>query len=233
MLPGAKEGGVTERGILFSAPMVRALLDGRKTQTRRLVRDQRAVSDVCGGGVEPVVWWPVVGARQLPCPYGQPGDRLWVRETWYDDFCPVPDPKSRKRDEDGNVEGIDYRATHDCHAYEAGCPCTGEGPERRSEWRPSIFMPRWASRVTLEVTEVRVERLNLISEGDARAEGVTTSQPGTVNGAPTTIHCFGPAAHRRAFALLWDAINGERAPWSANPWVWAVSFRRLQAAESP
>jgi hypothetical protein len=206
---------VKERPILFSGPMVLALLDGRKTQTRRLVgaRGFHAFE-----GDEDNDGWPLAPVERtgclarLPATYGAPGDRLWVRETWYDN-APSMTLQERTREPDGSIRGVEYRATHDCASFEDGCPCNPDGDGKRSEWRPSIFMPRWASRLTLEVTSVRVEPLQSISERDACAEGM---------GSPLTRDCKTPK-----FAALWDAINGERAPWASNPWVWVIEFRRL------
>ena len=181
---------MNERPILFSAPMIRAILSGAKTQTRRTVHPMHMS----------------ITGELLRYPYGEPGDRLWARETWahdadslemlralVDDIMPTRD------------YGPYYRATG---AYE------GSG----LRWRPSIHMPRWASRITLEVTDVRVERLQSISEEDALAEGV---DPLEWSGGPAN------ADARAAFRELWESINGKRAPWATNPWVWAISFRRL------
>lgn len=173
-----------ERPILFSAPMVRALLDGRKTQTRRVVKPQPTATReeairTYGKGGTFILEAGFFGVR---CPYGQLGDRLWVRETW------------------GACAGSPvYRADDN-----ATCPDGGR-------WKPSIHMPRWASRITLEVTGVRVERLQDISEEDAIAEGVPEQR-----GDPWAFQC------------LWDSINGarERCSWAANPWVWAITFSR-------
>jgi len=203
-----------ERPILFSAPMVRALLDGTKTQTRRLVKG--APDD--WEPVQPEVYSPTVVDRHgdeqpgpdaygagnkdgdcwIRCPYGQPGDQLWVRETWARD------------DEDG---ALMYRADlgrdMSADAWEQG---RLEGVPRY-RWRPSIHMPRQASRLTLEVTGVRVERLHQISRGDAMAEGCpfANMQDGE---SPV-----------RWYEYLWRAINGPDS-WDANPWVWVVEFRK-------
>lgn len=202
-----------ERPILFSAPMVRALLDGTKTQTRRLVKPQpEAVHDG-----EP--YWFVGGYRawtyrrtsdvlrkggkELPCPYGQAGERLWVRETWARD------------DEDG---ALMYRADlgrdMNADAWEQG---RLEGVPRY-RWKPSIHMPRAASRLTLEVTGVRVERLHQISRGDAMAEGCPF--PNLQDGESPV----------RWYEYLWRAINGPDS-WDANPWVWVVEFRKAHNAK--
>jgi hypothetical protein len=225
---------VKERPILFSAPMVRALLTGTKTQTRRLVRSMpgnrgapvgEEVKYWRRGEEDPLRWVGCDGFTigHLYCPYGEPGDRLWVRETWFDDFDRAPGEANEMNVDtfdDGSVDGIEYRASHDCASFEAGCPCNPNGDGKRSAWRPSIFMPRWASRITLEVTNVRVERLQDIAEADAAAEGV---DPDFGNA-----HTIAGRDYRRSFERLWDEINATRATWASNPWVWAVTFRRLQ-----
>lgn len=187
----------TERPILFSAPMVRALLAGTKTQTRRAVKPTPRRVD---GGVPyhdaPTWAHAEPGSAVVRCPYGRRGDRLYVRETWaaphsMDGHTPRFMPRDTR---------VHYAATEDRDGL---------------LWRPSIHMPRWASRITLEVTEVRVERLQAISEADARAEGFELGAP------PCT------DAPIRWYRHLWDQINGAGA-WDANPWVWAVSFRVIQ-----
>jgi hypothetical protein len=236
---------VKERGILFSAPMVRAVLRevDPKTQTRRLVKPQPAhgcryemngagthalhLADepTMPGGLRFVPPTPTSRDHRLACPYGQPGDRLWVKETWYDDFQRQPGEAHEMnvdRLDDGRIEGIEYRASHDCANFEAGCPCNPDGDGKRSEWRPSIFMPRWASRITLEVTSVRVERLQDITEEDALAEGVP---PLRAIAGGIEIPCA--PRYRDGFRQLWDAINGDRATWASNPWVWVVGFKRV------
>lgn len=215
-----------ERPILFSAPMVRAILEGRKTQTRRVVRDQ-------GGCLE----LDDYEDRQqcLSCyDFGAPGDRLWVRETWgyrgshwRSDRPEVEDIRIDYR-ADGARQTFTRRRDEDHRLPKQVCRCRGEGDEleRRMEhdeeltkywaaWRPSIYMPRWASRITLEVTGVHVERLQATSEEDARAEGVGEPSDG-----------WGRVAV--AFKELWDELNGKRAPWSSDPWVWVLEFRRVR-----
>jgi len=191
---------MTDRPILFSGPMVRALLDGSKTQTRRLMKpDGKYRLDlVCPADGGP--------AR---CPYGQPGDRLWVRETFYA-FGRWETRYSAKK---GRDEWHFIDMTAECgnwYFYDATSQPDAEKFRRSSitpMWwkRPAIFMPRWASRITPEITGVRVERLWDISDADARAEG-----------------CEGT---KLSYAKLWDAINGPGS-WDANPWVWVVEFRR-------
>jgi hypothetical protein len=176
-----------QRPILFSAPMVRAILAGKKSQTRRLMR---LGGEYDGGGQyltrddEWVDIWRM-------CPYGVPGDLLWVKET----FLPW--------DASGGVEKYIYRATEDLPAYSGS-------------WKPSLFMPRKASRITLKITGVRAERLQEISSGDILAEGVDLSQP------PHD-------TDRLAFARLWNSINAERGyGWDKNPWVWVINFKRIE-----
>lgn len=200
-----------ERPILFSAPMVRAILEGRKTQTRRVVK--RTPLEWLDSGLHPdFVALPENGL----CPYGQPGDRLWVRETWQG---PLVD----------DVDDVDdYRENPDKFRKPDFCEYAADGgpaPEFVTmdddlvqRWRPSIHMPRWASRILLEVVSVRVERLNDISEPDAMAEGVTLSAPVKPSRSERMA--------RDAYAELWESINGPGS-WEANPWVWVVEFKRV------
>lgn len=172
--------------------MVRALLDGRKTQTRREIRPQPMHVD---GGVPyraPKPHEPT-DAVFLPCRYGKSGDRLWVRETW------------REREPDQDTFSLEFRADRPEYKTRDDDPCA-------IPWRPSIHMPRAVSRITLEVTGVRVERLQDISEADARAEGV--------EGLGQMFDA------RTAYAALWQSIHGPGS-WAANPWVWCVEFKRL------
>ncbi len=198
-----------ERPILFSAPMVRALLAGTKTQTRRIVKSRDLEwMDVHQGLREP--------DNAERCPYGQPGgDRLYVREAWaaphaYDHLPPRLIPQDAR---------IHYAATEDRGGL---------------LWRPSIHMPRWASRITLEVTGVRVERLQEISEADAKAEGADCLTWSGIEGTAADLIDWPlkevAHPHRNGFAILWESINGPES-WNANPWVWVVSFRRLDAKE--
>lgn len=177
---------------------------------------------------EPQQWWTWRGDRDesaepweyLKCPYGSPGDRLWVRETW------APAKQGGR-----------------CSIAEATYACFPDGSQKFKsgeyyqeapkgqlnwpsgwKWRPSIHMPRWASRITLEITEVRVQRLQDISEEDARAEGIRFHETSRVYGEGL---CY-PTA-RDAFAALWDKINGPGS-WDANPWLWAITFKRIEVA---
>lgn len=194
-----------EHPILFSAPMVRGILENRKTQTRRIVKPQPEQfgsmirMEVKGHGITANpslanVWGGV-------CPYGQPGDRLWVRETFYcDDFRYPRGPVEEMR------KLMYYRADVPSGRFEDA----DEWGEPGSHWKSSIHMPRWASRITLEITDVRVQRLQDISEDDAIAEGCQRNDG--PRGAPIG-----------QFRELWNSINGN---WDANTWVWCVSFRR-------
>ena len=187
--------------------MVLALLAGTKTQTRRTcnhpgLKDLSYIVN-CGDG-----WWgDEEGDFQARCPYGQPGDRLWVRETWQ------------------AVSGND-RARHimthprpDRGWLEYAA--TPRADEPAYKWRPSIHMPRWASRITLEVTGVRVERLQDISEADARSEGAPPSHPSI----DRISREFGYADFPRSwYGQLWESINGPGS-WDLNPWVWVVEFK--------
>lgn len=180
-----------ERPILMSGPMVRAILEGRKGQTRRVVKmDADAPRDIPQWKVERLI---------ERCPYGVPGDRLWVRETWATMACYDYLPPSQLSI---NSDPWYYRATDP----------PGECDELE-RWRPAVHMPRIISRITLEISGVRVERLHDISEDDVQAEGCT--------GSP-----HGKAADKLRFPTLWDRINGKSHPWASNPWVFVLEFRR-------
>lgn len=198
-----------ERPILFSAPMVRAILDGRKTQTRRVVTHPglQSLSFIvdCGDG-----WWgDEEGDFQALCPYGKRGDRLWVRETWAHDAETFEQCRASREDAlGGGAYGPYYRAT--------------EIAPDTLFWRPSIHMPRWASRITLEITAVRVERLQDISLADARAEGAPPCHPSI----DAIAREFGFKDWPRSwYAQLWDGINSYG--WDTNPLVWVLEFKRV------
>ena len=209
---------VKERPILFSAPMVRAILEGRKTVTRRALSPQALKNIGYGVQLGECHELPAEGPL-LPnsveyyndfCPFGQPGDQLWVRET-----CLINDFRDIAVPEDERAEcQIIYRAD--------GIP-DWEGEEELIRWRPSIHMPRWASRILLEITEVRVERLQEITYEQAEAEGV--------HRGPLREWCAsdeGGACHKYpvpAFRDLWQSVGGN---WDANPWVWVVKFKRVR-----
>lgn len=210
-----------ERPILFSAPMVRAILDDRKTVTRRVVDEARMFAKVgdclpwftssykydphLAKRVAEFQGWTRVG------PYGAPGDRLWVKETWH--------PCARIG---LNVE-VEYLADESSETRRWNGDGDMDAMIARDAWRPSIFMPRWASRITLDVTSVSVERLHDITEEDAKAEGVER-----VNGHPVRGAVFGVGpTYREGFAQIWHDIHGAES-WNANPWVWRVGFRRRE-----
>lgn len=194
-----------ERPILFNGEMVRAILDGRKTQTRREMKARippwitsfgydafcdRNRGEIAGRGSHPEHG---PAANFFVCPFGKRGDRLWVRETFA-----VPEGSTELGD-------VAYRADH---------------PEPTSApWRPSIHMPRWASRITLEITGVRVERLQDISNSDIIDEGIHNRSPG-----PEYSDGY-PASLREMFEHLWNSTGGN---WGANPWVWVIEFKRVK-----
>ncbi|HBU5874094.1 hypothetical protein [Klebsiella pneumoniae] len=231
---------MTERGMIFNGEMVRAILDGRKTQTRRPVKfpilDRNLGCELAGNELA----GELSAGNYLNSAFGKPGDRIWVRETWAtlgnEDGCCI--------DWEGNLCKGDERSA--ARIYRASCeqrpgdyglwsipddaywkPHTKEH-KFEGAWRPSIHMPRWASRILLEITGVRVERLNAISEEDATAEGVPPAgsllpdYPGTFL---TPKDDFATA--KVAFQRLWESIYGEES-WKANGWVWVISFKRVE-----
>ncbi|MDT9738455.1 hypothetical protein [Klebsiella quasipneumoniae] len=228
---------MTERGMIFNAEMVRALLSGRKTQTRRIMKVQPEsnqlglllITDSTKHSDIGKYHWGEsnatgnhVRSKLFSCPFGAVGDRIWVRETWSSDFANYyPNDRvwyaadnNRRLDIEvvDGVRGI-YSPESDVHV-----------PFR---WQPSIHMPRWASRILLEITDVRVERLNAISEEDARAEGIIDG--GCLNcGEPEPCGCANPEPDATdAFAYLWQSIYGQES-WNANPWVWVIEFERVE-----
>ncbi|AYL16412.1 hypothetical protein [Pseudomonas syringae] len=222
-----------ERPILFSAPMVRAILEGRKTVTRREVKKPAAL-DCLAAGFEPA-FLALPGNADL-CPYGRVGDRLWVRETWSDvNLQGAPGIAYRADgdvrdlmedasflDEDGAFNYDDPRSK----PYQFACWSEDLLGGKEGRWRPSIHIPRWASRILLGITDVRVERLQDISEDQAKAEGVRLytdhAELGEwwhVDGIETY-----SADPRKSFELLWTSVGGD---WNANPWVWVVEFKRV------
>jgi hypothetical protein len=199
-----------ERPILFSGPLVRAILDGRKTQTRRVVKTTDSGRVKAAGSAKN--WHLDDPNAVLACPYGVPGDRLWVRETW--SAIPVYEVDNGVYEAGEPYHKVPKEKPSNAHVIYAA-DTDAEGP-----FRPSIHMPRWASRILLEVDSVRVERLNDISELDAKAEGCFPRE--TEDG---WLSC------RTAFCELWEAINGPDS-WDANPWVWVVEFGRVLEGES-
>lgn len=209
-----------ERPILFSGPMVRAILAGRKTQTRRVVKPSPGLQrkwlqpETLHQGANARLAWadgrlgaqfdhPAGGPLTwVPSPHGARGDRLWVRETW--SFIG-----------DQGIWELSQAARWNC------TPIYRADDAVADRWWPSIHMPRWASRITLEITDIRVERLNEISLQDVWAEGCEVRQ----------FWLFGADAKRRqeigagVYRQLWEEINGAGS-WAANPWVWVIEFRR-------
>lgn len=206
---------MVDRPILFSGPMVRAILDGRKTQTRRVIEPCEP-APLVGRGDKPAPNWIMV---KVPARHGgfmagptfnpryAPGDRLWVREA----HSLVPASAYR-----GSVgTGTIAQTEHPTDGYSAAVFREGFDRSGEPRWRPSIHMPRWASRLTLTVTDVRVQRLQVISEADAGAEGAPVEELSMYPELGTAQHWFRD---------LWDSLNADRAPWASNPWVCAVSF---------
>lgn len=217
-----------ERPILMSGPMVRAILEGRKTQTRRVIAYPRSTGAfVCVQGfwTGSDRWWPLVSVdgestddgtgceTPIFCPYGISGDRLWVRERWTGTWT------------DASV--------HLVYAADGSERMAGEAPTeyvlpkaaaKVNGWVTPLFMPRWASRILLEVTDVRVQRLQEISEEDAREEGVSASELIQMsNGDP----CYSST-----FIKLWTNLHGidNSSSWESNPWVWAITFKRIETS---
>lgn len=246
-----------EKPILFSGPMVRAILEGRKTQTRRVIKNfpdcfenpvverfKFTVGDFTLGYYCYDSEYPEDGAIRLNCPY-PPDTRLWVRETWRvgawneENYQIAVDYKADnyERQEWLHVEDEELferlwiESTDD--AEKAGIKLNeddryewdpGESPCR---WRPSIFMPRWASRIDLEVTAVRAERVNQISNDDILREGIRSESCNICphEGGSGCKQCMEIA---RPFITLWDSINGKKHPWNDNPWVWVYEFKRIK-----
>jgi hypothetical protein len=251
---------VKETPILFSSEMIRAILYRGKIQTRRVVIGAPDAPDYKPVAIVPPFWSfsPTSDygeSRDIRCPYGVAGDRLWIRETW--GLHAYGDGTDWYR---GSVRG----ATEDSLRAQWNLTFRADyGPIQDGiYWRPGIFMPRWASRITLEITEVRVQRLWDITDDDARAEGVEPYTPphGHISPdqrvpGPGFERCrLGDQPHRLPYADLWDQINGKRrrreylsigdpghtadrpwrtvidesAAWAANPWIWAITFKKVE-----
>lgn len=224
-----------ERPILFSGPMVRAILEGRKTMTRRVFKGPSEINNFQAAYPAADGSW-IFWDKDFPdgkevtlknyqsggfdCPYGQPGDRLWVRETWAAPLYCEDQPPSTTG---GHGLPFWYRADGSCNF--TGARTGGPAFMNRGKWRPSIHMPRWASRINLEITGVKVERLCDICANDCLAEGINGNEAIDFG----TDDTFGDqATPEMCFHALWDHINGNRpgCSWDDNPFVWVVSFRR-------
>ncbi|AKE75463.1 hypothetical protein WIE56_13345 [Klebsiella pneumoniae] len=224
---------MTERGMIFNGEMVLAILDGRKTQTRRIMKIQpehswlglRRVIDSKNGSDDGTYFWSLsdafglkIRSKSFTCPFGSVGDRIWVREAF------------RVHSRATDVATLVYKAsernswTEQTHRVPVAVCNKQATPEK---WTPSLHMPRWASRILLEITDVRVERLNAISEEDARAEGIIDG--GCLNcGEPEPCGCANPEPDATdAFAYLWQSIYGQES-WNADPWVWVIEFKRVE-----
>lgn len=210
-----------ELPMLFSAPMVRAIREGRKTQTRRIVKsqppsDERIMvghfhpTEIYRGeevpGTETYGAFTSDGVWALRCPHGEPGDRLWVREAFHV-------TNGAQRWEDGTVL---YRADHGIDIGGSYVDC--------AKWKPSIHMPREFSRITLEIDCVRIERLNDISANDCMTEGIELFSGNKFH--PPGLNALDDAIYRDTFIKLWESLNGHNS-WNANPWVWVIEFRRV------
>ncbi|HAG3179117.1 TPA: hypothetical protein G8Z49_004587 [Salmonella enterica] len=223
-----------ERGMIFNGEMVRAILDGRKTQTRRIVNPQPELTKGSGFSWKGCLYGSGSNDREtnrnfahIKCPFGKPGDRIWVRETYHGPLFDYEHMESYLEDSskfekpdfciyraDGNPAPEFYDADDNLHCG----------------WRPSIHMPRWASRILLEITNVRVERLNSISEQDALREGIDRER---LEESQDNYDCIadhnmtGRPTATGAFKYLWESIYGEEN-WQANPWVWVIEFKRVE-----
>lgn len=221
-----------ERGMIFNGEMVRAILDGRKTQTRRIMKIQpehsglglRRVIDSKNGSDDGKYFWSLsdacglkIRSKSFTCPFGSVGDRIWVREAF------------RVHSRATDVATLVYKAsernswteqTHRVPVSVCNKPATTE------KWTPSLHMPRWASRILLEITDVRVERLREISQADAEAEGVGKLKKGFWKNYQPGWTEFQLTA-RGSFATLWKSIYGDES-WYADPWVWVIEFKRVE-----
>ena len=203
-----------ERPILFKGPLVRAILSGQKTVTRRLLKMPHGFWETSANGeLVPI---------PANCPYGKPGDHLWVRETWYCDHFEVMRGPYLKPDDldigEALEDGTLVYAADGLTPYEADQPI----------WKPSIHMPRWAIRTLLEITDVRVERLQDISDAEIEREGIDLDALADGQDRYDMCHAGsgadGRPTLRTAWRHLWESTGGD---WDANPWVWVVEFKRV------
>lgn len=213
-----------ERGILFDAEMVRAYLAGRKSQTRRIILgvdwansfvnfDNRPKALFTDRMLDNFTGSPNSHLFLVKCPYGIPGDSLWVRETWKCEELP------------NGLDGVRFKADDKFIEIENTISASDawvESNRRDGKWRPSMFMPRWASRITLEILDVRVEQLQDITEADARAEGWDGRPCPEIHADDYDPKIAGSALEW--YRNLWRRLNGKKAPWKSNPWVWVITF---------
>lgn len=190
-----------EKPILFSTPMVQAILEGRKSQTRRIIKKQPHGPGYWVFQLGRWLFPNVCPSLKIKCPYGEPGDILWVRETWRPIFKDIRDPGSFEL-LDTVVDYYEYKADKQPHIQEL------------IKWKPSIFMPKEASRISLLIKDIWVEKLNDISRDDVIAEGLEVAPNSTGRGT---------------YAKLWETINGEGS-WDMNPWIWVIKFQCIKNA---
>ncbi|ELY2035097.1 hypothetical protein [Enterobacter cloacae complex sp. zbq_9] len=223
---------MTERGLIFNGEMVRAILDGRKTQTRRIIKDCTVGRDSISKFIQIEKKFIGCYPEDVPelirecCPYGVPGDRIWVRETFQGPLFDFEQMEAYQED------SSKFKKPEFCVYKADGKPAPeffDADDNLHCGWRPSIHMPRWASRITLEITGVRVEQLKSISEEEARSEGVARLREGFWKHYQPgwTQHQL---SARGSFATLWDSIYGS-GEWDRNPWVWVVEFNRIEGDE--
>lgn len=217
--------------ILFSTETVQDILDGRKTQTRRVVKSNGVIHTARKIVFEDENWQGESG-RKIKCPYGQPGDVLWVREAFIEGF--QMSEGSYKYDDEGNlIPKIWHKADNGLRQWYDG---TSDWPTENIPWKPSIHMPKYACRIFLKVKSVRVERLQKISEKDAKAEGVLEYDDGTFKNyfktkglrAMDGVECL---LSKGSFQSLWSSINGLDS-WNSNPWVWVIEFEQIEKPEN-
>ena len=226
------EARIREKGLIFNSEMVRAILDGRKTQTRRPIKWKQTRFTEIGEREDGSKWpWSEDAEHACdfwhPCPFGAVGDRIWVRETFTGHYLDDDQIQDIKDGRDKASSLCEYRADYP------------DGYQAADGWTPSIHMPRWASRILLEITDVRVEQLNAISPEDAESEGLERTnftgfgdEPGLPSYPEPDVY-FDPLKKQwkeyppEAFAGLWESIYGEES-WKANPWVWVIEFKRVE-----
>ena len=214
--------------ILMSTPMVQSILAGRKTMTRRTIKSRhesgllqvsRRKIDGQVASIESLDWGERNCEKDIICPYGQPGDVLWVRETFQQWNYPTKPPFKYVYKADGFVKRYG--------AWERDVKGKMHDTERIEKWQPSLFMPKAACRIFLEVTNIRVERLQDISESDAVSEGIQPTEWGYVNYLIDGFYYNAKNKAKESFRTLWQSINGKES-WDKNPFVWVVEFKQIE-----